>query len=405
MKILRVCLSSELPAEYDRLSNYIYFCYDKLLLYNGSEKLSANFSLSEEMPESPVPNMIYILFDGTVRQYKDYSVTTLATIEEEEQIDLIKKAGTTYFINGDSRYINKQDRTLVLPFNNDVYQLVVDYNQQDTFDNDTIVKYNEETGQFELYSGQDKYIDYSRELHGTSTPTVTSEVNGSRLSARVRISQAFGNALKEVSDGLFVRTDNKVDKEKFDEFAFAYAVLDNLDEQIEYLSSIISAAAINTEIHEQLQSRYPEIDEALSNFDEIRAKLDAIESSAMGYASTTTANAINEIDQGLQKSSSWDNLNEDIQNYTHEVNYNDKAIAYDNELTTREKRILLGTAVAAFIMSELDPEYFADPIVTEPEVIVTPVNPTEETILTSQQIELILAASISAYIKSTHEEV
>lgn len=405
--ILRVCLSSEYPVDSEVLSNYYYFLYDRLILYKGSEKITSNYCISEVMPESPVSNMLYILHDGTIRQYKDYSVITIATIEDPSQIDYIVKAGSTYFINGDSRYIDKHDRTLVMPFNSETYELVVNYKDEDTFRNDTIVKYNEDTGQFELYSGQEKFYEYSKEITGKETRSVKTNVTDGRLTAEVKISNAFGNALKAISDGLFVRGDNKVNKEDFDEFykdfrdlkSYCYAILDNVEAQIEYLKGIITKEAIDEEIHNQLVGQYSGIDQALAEYEEIRNKLDSIESTAMSYASNTINTAVTEIDSGLQEASEWDDLSDDVSNYTHEVNYYERSQQYENDIPTRKKKIFITAAIAAF---------FTDfgssiPIDDNTEVIITPVDPDEpqENTLTQEQLELILAAAISAYIKST----
>lgn len=405
MKTLRVCLSSELPVEGERLPNFIYFTYDKLILYIGAEKNTTNYAISDTMPENPVPNMLYILSsDGSVHQYLDYSDNTIATIEDPEQIENIRKAGTTYFVNSESRYIDKHDRTLVMPFNGETYELVVNYNDEDKFDNDTIVKYNEDTGQFELYSGAEKYTEYSKILKGKKTASVDTQINGSRITAYVNISQAFGNALRSLSDGLFVRGDNKVSKEEFDEYykefkdlrSYCYSILDNLDAQVEYLSQIISKEGIEQEIHNQLEAQFTDIEAALDNYDYIRSQLDVIESNTMSYATNTLNTAIGDIDSGLQHASSWDDVSEDVSDYTHEVDYYQRARAWENELSLRQKRILIGAALMSYYMVEEDPDYFKDV-----EIEIEDPNTGESTTLTQTQIELILAAATSAYIKST----
>ena len=201
VKILRVCLSRDLPAE--RLSNYIYFTYDRLNIYYGADDpITEDFAIVEAMPEEPVNNMVYILTDGTLHQYLNYTDVLIAQVEDASEAELIRKAGTTLFVNGDSKYIEKVKRSLVLPFNNGIYNLVVDTQKDQKFDNDTILKYNEEHGAFEIYSNSiEEYQDYGHEIHGKDTTSVHTEVSGTKLMASVILSQAFDNALKVISDG------------------------------------------------------------------------------------------------------------------------------------------------------------------------------------------------------------
>lgn len=359
LKVLRVCLSKDLPSSKDRLSNYIYFTYDSLSIYPGSnDAISNDFAIVDNMPENPVPKMLYILStDGSLHQYIDYIDTTIAEIEDASQIELIGKAGTTFFVNGDSKYIDKQSRVLVLPFNNGTYELAVNSEVEQKFDNDTIIKYNEESGRFEIYGGTEDYKDYSHFLKGKDTDSVSTKVNGSRIDARVILSKALDNALKIVSDGLYVRSDNKVNKEDYEAFvkdvkdlkSYTYAILDNLDAEIAYIESIISEESISAEIMSQLRAEYDDIDVALENYDEIRDSLDTIESESMAYASTILNTGIEDIDSKLETSSSWKDLSEDVSDYTHEVNYYDKAEAYNNELSDEEVETILGAAVAGFL--------------------------------------------------------
>ena len=124
MKTLRVCLSSELPGLLDRKSNYLYFLYDKLLLYNGQNMIDVNFAITDKVPESQIDGMIYILnTDGSVHRKVDYVDTIVAKIENINQIELLKKAGTMYYIDAEHRYIDSQRRILTLPYNDGNYEL------------------------------------------------------------------------------------------------------------------------------------------------------------------------------------------------------------------------------------------------------------------------------------------
>ena len=128
MKTLRVCLSSDLPGLLDRNPDYLYFLYDKLFLYSGQNMIDVNFVITERIPDidDQVPGMIYILnTDGSVHRKVDYVDTVVAEIEEDSQIELLRKAGTMYYVNSDHRYMDSQRRTLTLPYNNGNYELAV----------------------------------------------------------------------------------------------------------------------------------------------------------------------------------------------------------------------------------------------------------------------------------------
>ena len=138
MKTLRVCLSSDLPGLLDRNPDYLYFLYDKLFLYSGQNMIDVNFVITERIPDidDQVSELIYILnTDGSVHRKIDYVDTVVAEIEEDSQIELLRKAGTMYYVNSDHRYMDSQRRTLTLPYNDGNYDLVM-------FDEDRIGEYS-----------------------------------------------------------------------------------------------------------------------------------------------------------------------------------------------------------------------------------------------------------------------
>ena len=219
LKTLRVCKSNDLPAILDRSSDFLYLVYDKLMLYSGQQALADNFVIASSMPEEPVVGMIYILdYDGSVHRYTDYKDITVAEIEDESQIQLLKKAGTMYFINSAHRYLDSQRRTLTLPYDNGTYELNASVKNNHQFTNDTILKFNEKSDRFEVYGPQDEvFIDFSKPFRGYSTESVNLKVDGPRIAADVRISNVLNNILMKAPDGLFVKSDRYVDRETFEE--------------------------------------------------------------------------------------------------------------------------------------------------------------------------------------------
>lgn len=339
LKTLRICLSRDIPPDAERLPNYIYFGYDNLILYSGSELVEDDFCIVDSMPESPKENFIYILkSDGSIHEFIDYSDIQIAEVEDASQVELLEKVGSTYFVNSDSKYIDKQRRTLVLPYNNGVFELATNAQNEQVYNNDTILKYNEDAEEFQIYGDLDEFIDYSQVISGAETDTVNTVVSGSRLIANAKISNIYDNALKVADDGLYISAAGKVDNDVFIKFRdqvvdfeqYCHSILDNLEIELAYISSLISEESVDESIHKQLADHYPILDEALAAYQEASEKLETLESELLEYISSTLVQGINTIDSGLQRSSSWNNVSSNIPYYTNEVNYYDKSTEYDN---------------------------------------------------------------------------
>ena len=70
--------------------------------------IDVNFVITERIPDidDQVPELIYILnTDGSVHRKVDYVDTVVAEIEEDSQIELLRKAGTMYYVNSDHTYM------------------------------------------------------------------------------------------------------------------------------------------------------------------------------------------------------------------------------------------------------------------------------------------------------------
>lgn len=354
-KTLKVCLSSEFPDILKRKENYIYFLYDKLELYFGQNRLSEDFAITNKIPEQPVPGMIYILnTDGSVHRQVDYSDITIATIESKDQIELLQKAGTIFYINNNKRYMDSQRRTLTLPFNNGNYELSVAMKNEQIFDNNTILKYNEKTKRFEVYGDLDEeFIDYSKPFRGGETNSVKIKADGPSLKANVKISALMNNMLKAASDGLYVFTKDKVDRKEYEEWAdtinefqqYSKDVIDRIESDLSHLQEVASEEAIHNEIMNILISKYPTIEEALAKYQEIVDSLSNIETNVMNYSTSEILNTKNEIDKGINKACEWEDLN-DISDYTQEIDYYQRSKEYlSPELTDEEVQIILAAVV------------------------------------------------------------
>lgn len=367
MKALRVCLSSELPGLLDRKSDYLYFLYDKLFLYNGQNIVDADFCIIDAIPEEQVDGMIYILnTDGSVHRKVDYVDTVVAEIEDASQIELLKKAGTMYYVNSDHRYMDSQRRTLTLPYNNGNYELTVAAKNDAKFNNNTILKYNENDERFELFGEQDEeFIDFSKPFRGKDSNTVKVTVDGPKISAAIKISKAVGNILKASSDGLLVKPLDFVDKDTFDKWIYdvsdfkkyAQAVLDRVDAELSDIKKLVTPDSIKAEILDQLKQKYHDIETAIDNYQHIVDSLDTIESDVMTYASTNISNASITLNRTVAENSEWNELDDSHETYTSEIDYYKKAEAYYYPEFTRTQRLaIIGMAMSKYFEDTVDRE-------------------------------------------------
>lgn len=363
MKTLRVCLSSELPDLLERNPDFLYFTYDKLFLYSGQNLLDVNFVITHEIPDSQVIGLIYILdTDGSVHRKFDYVDEKIAEIEDESQIELLKKAGTMYYIDANHRYMDSQRRTLTLPYNNGNYELTVAAKNDAVFNNNTILKYNEKNNRFEMFGEQDEeFIDYSKPFRGKETNSVKVNVDGPKISAKIKISNSVGNILKLASDGLYVKPLGWVDSDTFEKWSndvsdfkkYAQNILDRIDAEIADVEQLVTKDAIHKEVMDQLEPKYPTIDTAIENYQQIVDSLDDIEAKVLDYSSTSIHNAYTNIDNKLEENSAWDNLDDSHNTYKHEVDYYNKAEKYYYpELTKTMKLNIIATAIDQYLQEE-----------------------------------------------------
>lgn len=365
MKTLRVCLSSELPDILHRSSDFIYFAYDKLALYCGQDEVSENFAIATAIPEEQIDGMIYILnTDGSVHRKTDYTDHTIATIEDPDQITILRKAGTLFYVDNNRRYFDSQDRTLTLPFTDGAYELAVAMKEQQKFTNDTIIKYNEDTERFEMY-GPDigDFEDYSKPFRGGETKSVKVKVDGPRITADIKVSNAAGNILRSSSDGLFAKTQDKVDittfnrwKSDMDDFkAYAKDVLDKINAEVAELQDLVTPEKISADIQEIVESRFATIQTALDNYQAIYNAMSDIETQVMNYCLNAYAEESYKLDTLLETNSNWNNLDNSAHTYTEEADYYQKERDAIPELSQTDVELILAAAVNALGAVIVDP--------------------------------------------------
>ena len=172
-RVLKVLHSQNLPLPTDRNKNYMYFAYDKMKLYLYQSVYSDPFNIVETLPDKQdmVENMLYITLDGYMNTRIGNSLIDLGTVEkinniiDPAQLALLRKVGTIYFMNAESRYLDTQTRMLQLPFQNGNYQLSLSLAKENLIDNDTTIKFNQETNQFEIMGNEFQPFKWLKDIY------------------------------------------------------------------------------------------------------------------------------------------------------------------------------------------------------------------------------------------------
>lgn len=321
MKTLRVCLSSEIPPVLDRSPDYIYFGYDKLKLYVGQNEITDNYAIANNLPEGQVEGMIYMLIkDGSVHRMFDYVDEKIAEIENPVQIDLLKKAGTIFYVNADHRYLDSQKRSLTLPFNDGVYELNASAKNDAVYDNNTILKFNEDTNRFELYSDtSEDFIDWSKDISGGTTNSTKLDVIDHQIYGHIKLSSQAGNMLRLKSDGLYLKANDIINRREFEEWSemvddqknYVRDTLNNLYSFLQELKNILSEENVQREITVILQETMPQIEEAYYNYQVIAQALMDAENEVVEYATRIFNETYTYLTTKMDIYSGWTDLYED----------------------------------------------------------------------------------------------
>ena len=327
-KILRVCKSQELPPLYDRDPNYIYFVYDKMRLHFYQSFYTDPFSIVESMPpkEDAVENMLYIILDGTMKTYIDYSIIDIGTIEDPAQIELLKQAGTIYFMNAESRYLDWQKRTLELPFQNGSYQLTLNLMRQLKIDKDTIIRFNEETNQFYIAGKEyqpDNRLDNIGKLGASYTTSVRTTVDQYRnwVKSDIRLAPDEDNDLLVKWNGLFINVSDHATQEDFDQLISAYqtyraiinSYINELKDALQQVTGAVSNDTIGEKVLHTLETYKSTIDDMFDKYEDLAERTAALELESTSGVDMRIEQIKQEIINyinGLQHP--WEQLNPDL---------------------------------------------------------------------------------------------
>lgn len=311
LKTLIVCLSSDLPSENDRNPDCIYFVFNTLELYIGKAIFGDEFAITPTMPSDPDLDMLYIcLDDGKVKVYDAYGVYEIAVVQTQEMLNVLSQVGTSYFYNSKERYIDKATRTLVLPFkNSDNFNMVVDFYEDTVINNNTIIKYNERTGHFEISNEASDDALRNLDITGSETKSTIITVDDGKIRGDVKVSKGDGNIIKINTDGLYAIVKNKVTTQEYNSWKNAFAdyrvsidaSLNNIVEELDRLEAIVSEEAIEALVHNKVEEVVPFIDDAMMRYNELAQKIDEILAEALEYTDTEVEAARLEIDERIDK--------------------------------------------------------------------------------------------------------
>ena len=291
-RTLRVCKEEALPIIAERRVDYLYFVYDKMTLYFYQTKFIDPFCIVEELPSVPVENMIYITIDGEVYVYIDYVMRHIATIENEGQKELLLRAGTTYFMNAESRYLDPQTCTIALPYNNGTYQLSLSLGNDVVIDENTVIVFNPNTNQFEISSKVRDDVDLPglEDYRGWTTKSIITTTDDNIVRANLKISNDENNGIELAPDGILVDTAKFAKQEDFDTVLSLYSsyrrIIDKyiveLRNAMMEITGEVSEETINNKILEALTNYESTIEDMKSKYDTLNRRV-----STMEYNSTT----------------------------------------------------------------------------------------------------------------------
>ncbi len=310
IKILRVCLDKDLPKILDRDRNYLYLTCDKLELYMGQNLYYDPFIICEKMPTVPIDNYLYIvLSDCSVKALIGDNVEQIAAIENADQIALLREIGSVYFVHADKRYLDKETRTLQLPYHNGQYSMTVSMANDIKIDEKTAVRYDPETESFYIEGEHEGLPDYRR-YKGKDSPSVKTIVEDFVVRADVKVSNRAYNLIKVLRSGLYAGVRDKISIIEFKQLAHTFddykkdadAKLKELQDMMNELTGNIDPDSILSMINEAIIRYCSGIDEIVSYFNNIKLKLENVKKESNEYTDEEFNKVIVNMEDQLNES-------------------------------------------------------------------------------------------------------
>lgn len=306
LKILTICSSEFLPAYDKRLREHIYFVYDKMSIYLGKDSYSDPFCIVEDIPNKPVDGMLYITFDGFVKARINDQVIIIAEIEDEKQLKLIKNAGNIYFMKAEYRYLDLQNRTIELPYQNGCFHLSVNLAKEVMINENTVIRFDPKQQRFiidaEMYYPENE-LPKIKEYSGKETKSAITTVDGTSIRTEVKISGRENNMLEVYNNGLYVNLSDKVSSVDFDKFVSSYnqyktmldGYVNELKDVVDSMGENVSETSINKKITDALTSYKPTILDVLQNYETMSSELKKLKTESYTFINDKFDSVENEI--------------------------------------------------------------------------------------------------------------
>jgi len=319
-KILKVCNSEFLPSMVERDVNCVYFVYDKMAIYLGKNFYSDPFCVVESMPEDPVEGMLYITLDGYLKSYFDYKIIDIGQIESEDQIEILKKAGTSYFMKAEYRYLDLQHKTIQLPYQNGNFQLSVNLLKDIMIDENTTIRFNPKTNRFEIDGVvADEVVsnDALEGYTGVDSNSISTKVVDKVIRADLIISPKEGNLLTVYDNGVYANLSNSVQRVEFNQLAGQFvsykdilnSYIRDIENTIGDIEDNILGDSLTERILEELRKYEPTIDDLLSNYNQISTWIDDLKVDHKKYTDDAFDAAKTEIINYLKDlANAWDDF-------------------------------------------------------------------------------------------------
>lgn len=355
-RIMKVLKTEDLPPVTERKASYIYFVYDKMELYLYQSYYADPFCIVETLPDKDhiVENMLYITLEGKLYTYTSYTIKEIGHVEElvdgegvydPAQLEILRQAGTTYFMNAESRYLDPQTCTLQLPYKNGNYQLSLNLANDLVIDEDTIIKYNPNTNQFEIMGKEYQYPDELKNINkykGFVTDTVSTYIDGYTFRSDVNISNSEGNGVEVRPDGLYVDVSLFASQERYEKLIVAFdqykSIIDHyiiqLRDGIKEATGAVTGETISQMILDALENYKNDIDLMVEGYENLYNRIGIME---------------DEVDNFDVK---LDLAEIDIKNFVNETNSAWSSFTNDNPYVpseyTQDELTLKGSAMAEY---------------------------------------------------------
>lgn len=303
-KLLRVITSESLPDVKDRGMNTIYFVYDKMELYLDRTFYSDPFCIVEEVPDHPVEGMLYITTGGLVETYIDYEMVVIGACQSEDEIQLLINAGSVYFMRAEYRYLDLQTKSIILPYQNGTYQLSVNLMKCLQIDKDTVIRYDETTGHFEIDGNHnDTELHINHGYQPIETNSIKTTIEGNRIYSEVKLVEDDTNILRLLTSGLYANMSQYASQEEFERLAQLFAnyrtsveaMIAELHAEMEDKGYNITEEIIAEKIAEALEEYEPTIADLIANYELIYTQLGYIRDIAISY----TKEKVEEVKQEI----------------------------------------------------------------------------------------------------------